>query len=59
MERVSDEADVLIIGGGPAGMAAAIRLKQLGKEKGKEVRVCLLEKSAEIGVFISCELSNQ
>lgn len=49
MSRVSDEADVVIVGGGPAGMACAIRLKQLAQEKGQEVRVCLLEKSAEIG----------
>ena len=49
MERVADETDILIVGGGPAGMSAAIRLKQLAKEKGEEMRVTLLEKSAEIG----------
>ncbi|XP_055339945.1 electron transfer flavoprotein-ubiquinone oxidoreductase, mitochondrial-like [Paramacrobiotus metropolitanus] len=52
MERVSDEADVVIVGGGPAGMGCAIRLKQLAQERGQEVRVCLLEKSAEIGNHI-------
>jgi electron-transferring-flavoprotein dehydrogenase len=52
MERYVDEADVLIVGGGPAGMSAAIRLKQLAVQSGKELRVCLVEKSAEIGMFI-------
>lgn len=52
MERYVDEADVLIVGGGPAGMSAAIRLKQLAVQNGKELRVCLVEKSAEIGKSI-------
>lgn len=52
MERFADEADVLIIGGGPAGMSAAIRLKQLAAEKNQELRVCLVEKASEIGELL-------
>lgn len=52
MERFADEADIVIVGGGPAGMSAAIRAKQLAVEQGKELRVCLVEKSAEVGGHI-------
>lgn len=49
MERVSDQTDVMIVGGGPAGLSAAIRIKQLCKEQGKDLRVCLVEKGPYIG----------
>jgi len=49
MERASDEADVVIVGGGPGGLSAACRLKQLAAKEGKELRVCLVEKASEIG----------
>ncbi|KAI0968229.1 hypothetical protein F4678DRAFT_206816 [Xylaria arbuscula] len=53
IERESDEVDVCIIGGGPAGLSAAIRLKQLANESGNEdFRVLLLEKAGEIGAHI-------
>src|SRR5690625_4052860 len=52
MERESMEFDVVIVGAGPSGLAAAIRLRQLAQEGGQDISVCVLEKGSEVGAHI-------
>ena len=51
-ERESMEFDVVIVGAGPSGLSASIKLMQLSQEQGLDLNICVLEKSSDIGSHI-------
>lgn len=52
MDREVLTFDVLIVGAGPAGLSAAIRLRQLCQMQGRDFSVCVIEKGSEVGAHI-------
>jgi electron-transferring-flavoprotein dehydrogenase len=52
VERESMEFDVVVVGAGPAGLSAAIKLSQLAQEQEREVSICVVEKGSEVGAHI-------
>ena len=56
--RDSDTADVVIVGAGPSGLSAAIRLRQLAEKSGKDLRVVVVEKGPEVGTRLAIYFKN-
>ena len=51
-ERFVEEVDVVVVGAGPSGLSAAIKIRQLAQQQNKEVRVLVVEKGGEVGMLL-------